>query len=229
LPAFATTFSIVHEADAADEPEPLFPTVLLPARLRSAARRRRAEFLAGRFCAQEALRAAGFADGAATLDALPGGGPFWPPGVVGAITHTRTFASAAVARADDALSLGIDAELLVPHDQAAEVRSSIALPGELEAAAAVATSLEEALTLVFSAKESVYKCLHPLVGRYFDYLDAAVALAADGSFEATLHVDLAPAFPEGTRLRGKFAVEPPHVHTGIALVRAPARGGAGRP
>ncbi len=39
-----------------------------------------------------------------------------------------------------------------------------------------AYNFNEALTLVFSAKESLFKALYPSVNRYFDFLDVIVAV-----------------------------------------------------
>ena len=72
-----------------------------------AAPQREEEFQMGRFCAEKALQ---------RLDpALPtrvskneDGSPRWPDGIVGSITHTQGFVSAAVARLQDYLGLGLD-------------------------------------------------------------------------------------------------------------------------
>jgi 4'-phosphopantetheinyl transferase EntD len=78
----------------------------LPQALRHAIQKRQREFLAGRWCAKQALQClgAGSTDVAMAEDRAP----IWPDGVVGSITHTGDFAAAAVAWAADIAALGID-------------------------------------------------------------------------------------------------------------------------
>ena len=68
----------------------------LPASLTSSVDKRKTEYLAGRWCAREALRILGF-------DGIPGMGadraPIWPGGTVGSITHSKGTAEVMVADA----------------------------------------------------------------------------------------------------------------------------------
>jgi enterobactin synthetase component D len=217
LPAYASTYSVAFDPADGTDPEALFPGVLLPDRLRTVSVRRRLDFLAGRYCASRALELASLASGAVSLPVGDGGAPAWPVGVVGSITHTEGFASAAVASTRDASGLGIDSETLLATSEVAEVRALLVEPGELEEAVLGGRSEEQALTLLFSAKESLYKCLYPRVGRFFDQLDARVTLEPPGSFVARLKVDLAPGLGAGTRLRGAFAVDGHRVHTAVVV------------
>jgi enterobactin synthetase component D len=72
--------------------------VPLPEKLDSAVRKRKAEYVAGRVCAVRAVRTVSPQfDG--TIDVSSAGLPVWIDTIVGSITHTKGFASAAVARA----------------------------------------------------------------------------------------------------------------------------------
>src|SRR5580692_7617313 len=80
----------------------------IPAALTTAVASRRAEFVAGRLCAREALAALG-----APSTRVPrgiDGAPEWPTGFVGSISHTAELAFAAVAPAAEARGLGLDVE-----------------------------------------------------------------------------------------------------------------------
>jgi 4'-phosphopantetheinyl transferase EntD len=73
---------------------------------------RRREFTTARACARLALLRLG-------IDpvAIPAGGrgePVWPLGVVGSITHCRGYRACAVARADEVVGVGVDAEVHEP-------------------------------------------------------------------------------------------------------------------
>ncbi|HEY8091015.1 MAG TPA: 4'-phosphopantetheinyl transferase superfamily protein [Polyangiaceae bacterium] len=205
-----------NTADGTD-PEAVFPGVPLPDRLRTVSARRRLDFLAGRYCALRALELASLAIGPASLPVGDGGAPAWPAGAVGSITHAEGFASAAVASACDVAGVGIDCEPILASSEVAEVRALLVEPGELEQAVLAGRGEEEALTLIFSAKESLYKCLYPRVGRFFDQLDARVTVEPPSSFVACLKVDLAPGLEAGTRLRGRFAVDGRRVHTAVVI------------
>src|ERR1700688_5221299 len=85
----------------------------LPQALRHATQKRQREFLAGRWCAKQALQCLG---AGSTHVAMAGDrAPIWPDGVVGSITHTGGFVAAAVAWAADIAGVGIDSEeIIVP-------------------------------------------------------------------------------------------------------------------
>src|SRR5215510_15821231 len=80
---------------------------LPPARIGASPERQR-DYRMGRYCAQRALEQIG------VLRFVPGvndnGGPLWPPGTVGSITHAMGFASAAVAPRARCLGIGLDLE-----------------------------------------------------------------------------------------------------------------------
>ena len=164
-----------------------------------AVEKRRREFATARGCARNALAALGVA--AAPI--LPGerGAPRWPPGVVGSITHCAGYRAAAVARARDMLSIGVDAE--PDEDLPAGVLAAVSQPGERArlrdlAAAAPGTCWDR---LLFSAKESVYKAWFPLTGRWLGFEDADITVnQADGTFGARLRVTAPEA--GGSRLAG---------------------------
>jgi enterobactin synthetase component D len=77
----------------------------------------------------------------------------------------------------------------------------------------------EALTLVFSAKESVFKCLYPRVGRFFDFHDVRLGeVRSDlGTFTVRLVKSLSGELRAGTVLAGRFAIECGRVHTAVFL------------
>jgi 4'-phosphopantetheinyl transferase EntD len=139
-----------------------------------AVEKRRREFAAGRACAHRALASLGFAPG--PVGAGERGEPLWPAGAVGSITHCRGYRGAAVARAEDLASVGIDAE---PHERLPEgLAAEIARPEELAALEALERA-EPGVSwdrLLFSAKEAAYKAWYPLADRWLGLLDTTVEL-----------------------------------------------------
>lgn len=153
------------------------PAELLGAEAELVARaveKRRREFATGRLCARRALAALGVEAGA--IGSGERGEPLWPAGVVGAISHCRGYRGAAVARAAELASLGIDAE---PHQPLPDgLLGDVARAEERPALAALAAAAPEVHwdRLLFSAKESVYKAWFPLAKRWLGFEDAVLEL-----------------------------------------------------
>ena len=90
------------------------------------------------------------------IDRATTGAPVWPLGLTGSMTDTDDYVSAAVASTTTTASTGIDTERVMSDQQARDVGYLIASPVELECCYAATIGSLEALTLVFSAKESVF-------------------------------------------------------------------------
>ncbi|MBB2895092.1 4'-phosphopantetheinyl transferase [Pseudomonas sp. AS2.8] len=181
---------------------------LPPDNIRRAVAKRQAEYLAGRLCAREALRQL---SGTA---AVPGHrptdrGPAWPPGWVGAITHSHGWAAAVVGKAGDYLGLGLDVETLLEPDKALRLAEQILTPAERERLQPLDERQQAfAITLAFSAKESLFKALHPQVGQMFFFQDAEIlAMDPSGTFDLRLLIELSPRWSAGTSLRGHFRLD----------------------
>jgi 4'-phosphopantetheinyl transferase EntD len=164
--------------------------ILFPAEKEAVARaveKRRREFRTGRACARAALAQLGVE--AQAIPSGPRGAPQWPAGVVGSITHCDGYRACALARSNDLISIGVDAELDAPLPDG--VIGDIALPGERRALDALAAQ-EPGVNwdrLLFSAKEAVYKAWFPLAERWLGFEDALVEIDRErGSFSARLLV-----------------------------------------
>ena len=165
-----------------------------------AVEKRRREFATARNCAHRALARLGVA--AAPIVRGERGAPRWPAGIVGSITHCAGYRAAALARAGDMLTIGIDAE---PDEVLPDgVIDLVSLPDErarLRDLTAADTCWDR---LLFSAKEAVYKAWFPLAGRWLGFDEADITFstfsATHGTFGARLLVP-APKV-EGFALRG---------------------------
>ncbi|RFC72176.1 4'-phosphopantetheinyl transferase superfamily protein [Streptomyces sp. AcE210] len=194
LPAFVAVAGAFGEATGAV----LFPEER--AYVAGAAATRRREFGEVRHCARRALGALGVRP----LPLVPGAdrAPRWPGGVVGSMTHCPGYRAAAVASRTRLLALGIDAE---PHEPLpAGVLDLVADPVERPALARLARTHPRIHwdTLLFSAKESVFKAWFPLMGSWLDFTDARLHFRPrDAAFDVRVRV---PASP----LPGKSAITP---------------------
>ena len=130
------------------------------------------EFAGGRACARAALkRLPGVPAGPLPRD--PDGAVVWPPGVTGSITHCGQRCFAAVAYSRQVPALGIDLERIRPLEPGAV--ALIATDREYRDWRAAAPETRDALAIrLFSAKESLYKCCHPLVRRFIDFREVEI-------------------------------------------------------
>ncbi|MFL6072005.1 MAG: 4'-phosphopantetheinyl transferase [Mycobacteriales bacterium] len=180
--------------------------------LTRAVAKRRHEFATARHCARQALATLGLPP----APLLPGerGAPRWPHGVVGSMTHCAGYRAAALGRATEVRTIGVDAE---PHGPLpAGVLETIARPEELARLAELAAAHPDIRwdRLLFSAKESVYKAWYPLARRWLDFQEASLTVDPDaGTFAARLLVP-APEFPAG--FAGRWLVDDGLVVTAIA-------------
>lgn len=142
--------------------------VALPADLRGAVDKRRAEFLAGRICATLALRALGVQ---AQIGRL-GRAPVWPAGIRGSISHAGDRAMAVAS--DRHAMLGLDCEMLIAPGMLDDVASLVLAPDEWREGPA---GLDAAsfCTLAFSAKEAAYKALSSRLTDIPEFREARVS------------------------------------------------------
>lgn len=174
-------------------------------------------FAAGRHCAGQAIAQLG-GDGRIQVGRGAAGEPVWPGGFTGSITHTGDFFCAAVARTSDASSIGIDAERIIEPDRAERIAHLILLPQEgMVGGALLSPALR--VSLLFSIKEAVFKCLFPLVQKRFYYDAMAVTEMSpdDGTFRGVLVSSLSDRFAPGYALWGRFAVDERRVYAGTCL------------
>ena len=209
LPASFAQCSVVFRDDA------VFPGIQLPPELTSAVAHRRTQFLAGRYCSAEAISrlCGGPADLSIPRDDR--GAPVWPASLTGSITHTRDFAWAAVTPRTAFRSVGIDTEEVVAADLGSRIANVVLTATERSAP----DHMDERtwITLVFSAKEALFKCLYALVRRHIDYSAAAIEASPSGRLSAALLESLSPGLPAGTTITGGFELRNGYVHAAVWL------------
>jgi len=144
----------------------------LPPALRHATPKRQREFLAGRWCAEQALQRLGA--GSTHVAMAEDRAPVWPDGVVGSITHSGDFAAAGVAWAADIAGLGIDSEQIIDPAAADDIAAVCMVEEATLFRAVHGRSYCDFCTGVFSAKEAVFKCLFPLTRKFIEFSDVRI-------------------------------------------------------
>jgi 4'-phosphopantetheinyl transferase EntD len=181
--------SILPENVACAEQIGVLSGILLKEEVHTVARavaKRKLEFSAGRTCSRTALTKLGFP--AQPIGSGAGREPLWPEGIVGSITHCDGYCAAAVARAEQIVSIGIDAEpnKILPR----EVLREIASRDELTALSHLPQNPISFDRLLFSAKESIYKASYPLTHKWLGFEDAEVVI---DPHHCTLLITISPS------------------------------------
>lgn len=144
--------------------------IVMPEEIRRSVAKRQAEFLAGRFVATKALIRSGFVDSSVPIIAIgKNREPIWPTGYVGSITHNKNTAICAIDEIKKTTLLGIDVETILNDEMASEIASHIHNEAEKLVLVNNGFTSNEATTLIFSAKEAIFKALYPIVQKFFGF------------------------------------------------------------
>jgi len=213
------------------EPADLFPSE--QTEIARAVDKRRREFAAGRTMARSLLSELGLAP--APIAVGSNRAPQWPRGIVGSISHCDDLCFVVVARASAVMSIGVDVEpaLALPPDVASLTVSS-AERLELSTLRDVDTAVAE--RVVFSAKESVHKCLSPLLGLSLEFTDLNLELRLDlqDDGEHACHRGRFVARPTARgahagaleALQGRFGIDGAHITTSAVIHHSDGSGAA---
>ncbi|MBJ7224160.1 MULTISPECIES: 4'-phosphopantetheinyl transferase family protein [unclassified Brenneria] len=100
--------------------------------------------------------------------------PIWPINVSGSISHSseKVICAENIKRING--SVGIDIEEQIPYKQAKELWCKIINSSEYDLLCQQQQPFERLLTIVFSAKESLFKALYPMLKNYFYFLDTQI-------------------------------------------------------
>jgi len=145
--------------------------------------RKRVEFALGRAAAHFALKQIGFENPPPVLRGQEGE-PIWPDGIAGSITHCHPWSVAVAVKCSNRLAIGVDLET-VEGIQGTDISDLIC--GEAELNWVRGGDFQERLTMIFSAKEAIYKAFYPLCRRYIDFKEVELSW-----------------FPEQYRFQGEF-------------------------
>lgn len=178
------------------------------ARVVTAVEKRKSEYRTGRNLARQALANLGIQPCA--IPSGPKGEPHWPPGIVGSISHCKGICLAAVAHESTFHSIGVDVEVNKPLPAGIPEMIFSANEPFGHPDSCVINCLD---TLTFSAKESIFKCLFPIVGFYFDFKEVSLTFhARDRRFIAKLPERIATTLGFGY-LDGRYAENEDYIVT----------------
>jgi enterobactin synthetase component D len=174
--------------------------------------KRQGEFLAGRVLVQTALRLLGHQKFSVAIGKHRA--PIWPPGLSGSISHSEGRCVCVIVP-DERASVGIDIEKIASGRSFEAIFSQTLDSRERDMIASQAEfDVNVLASLVFSAKETLFKALYPIVGEYFDFDAAQLVYVPEGhelclELTRTLHTTL----PANSRFMVRFSIAADHVRT----------------
>jgi 4'-phosphopantetheinyl transferase EntD len=204
------------ELRIAGDPSLLFPDEVQY--LGRAVPKRIQEFAAGRLCARRALAELGFT--AYPLRMNRDRSPQWPAPVIGSITHATDICGAVVAERRQFRAIGLDMEIV--GSVTPEIWPTICTPEEK----AWLDTLREpersrCAALIFSAKETFYKCQYGVTRQWLEFDDVTLDLlpgdAGAGCFSLRPRRGIALLEHDTMPVMGRFEFHGGLVVTGMVL------------
>jgi len=179
--------------------------------------KRRAEFSLGRYCARRALSKFEL-ESVPILRIAETREPCWPESVRGSITHSEGFAAAAVGLAKDVSGFGIALERLSSIVDF-NIRRHVCVDKEREFLESLpAEQANRYLRIIFSAKESIFKCFFPISQTYLYFQDAEIIIDDKNSeFSFLLSKACTGITSAGFQHSGRFSIKDDLLLTSIYI------------
>jgi 4'-phosphopantetheinyl transferase EntD len=183
----------------------------------SAVSKRKAEFATARIFARRALARLGVPPCA--LVPRPDRSPSWPNGVVGSISHTTGCCIVAVTNAPEIIGIGLDIELDTPLET--DLERMICTERERKWLECAKPSERGFLgKLLFSAKESFYKCQYGITGTFLAFAEVEIRFDLEREcFKIVMLARQDPAWDFVGRTEGRFRRAAGFVITSVTLAR----------
>ena len=168
-------------------------------------KKRRAEFTMGRIYAHGTLSRFGL-ESEPILRNTETREPTWPDSVWGSITHSAGFAAVAVGLKKEIKGVGIDLESF-SRSVNFNIRRLVCVDSELEWLESLPTKqANRALRIIFSAKESIFKCLYPSTKTYLTFKDAAVTInETENNFSFIIFKSCSRIIKQGFPHHGRYS------------------------
>lgn len=183
----------------------------IPDDIRRSVPKRQAEYVAGRILARQALASIGLHS--AQVSRNEDRSPEFPKGISGSISHTSDQALCAVTSNHAINFLGVDIEDLLCHKTANNLCSHIMNTKELKFLNECELSFKQFATLVFSAKESIYKAIYPYVKEVIGFETSEVIGISENSIQLILDEKISKQLPQHTTFDCGFTMTENHVIT----------------
>jgi len=187
----------------------------VPDTIRRSKTKRKAEFLAGRLSASYHLfKRFGINESVGIHEDRS---PIWPLEILGSISHTNDKAICLLSAVKDSTLLGVDIENIMSIETVNDIKGLVVFSEEEKEFISSGFNLIELTSLLFSAKESLFKALYPKVKSFFDFSSAnAIRVnSIDKIITLELTVDLCSEYIKGDLFICHYSMNSRHVITYI--------------
>jgi enterobactin synthetase component D len=187
-----------------------------PCELANATAKRHSEFIAGRYCAIQAIKRLCYKPisvGQSQVTMQPDRSPLWPEGIIGSISHSSERAIAVVGSARDYVGLGIDCENLPTDTASPDITDLVLKPREQALLLARDQDYPFLLTLAFSAKESLFKALFPSVSALTNLHDFSICSISAKKLALSPSTTISDHWPSKTEFTIDYTEQSGHILT----------------
>jgi enterobactin synthetase component D len=147
--------------------------------------------------------------------------PIWPQGFIGSISHTKDLALASIYKEGYCKSVGVDCEILIKPERFESIKDYITRAEDLRLLNNLDCNSKLSIlqTLVFSAKESLYKAISPLYEEFFGFQEAYLDKInfEEGTFSIILKTKVDKLKPYEATYFGRFLCSDTHIITSIEI------------
>ena len=179
--------------------------------------KRRYEFSAGRLCGRKALQQLGIDN--CLLTQGKNGEPIWPDQITGSISHSKKWAAAAISTTKDIMAVGFDIETINRISSGILKRIITEKEKELRDKKDEQDAQIYA-TLIFSAKEAIYKALSKLYSKTLRFKDVSIIPNVDKSeFKIELNDKELNSFLKNVRPFCRYFIHENDIFTAITFLR----------
>lgn len=186
----------------------------LPAEIQRSIGSRRMEYLAGRYCAVQALLNLGVHE--PWVGRNTDRSPSWPVKTHGSLSHTGDRVIACAGWQADYCGMGIDIEKTVQPEILPALQHLVFTGQDKRLVETSNLPLCQIATLLFSAKEAFYKFLYPQTLIHMDFTDVSLLSFHQYTFTLQTNRDLGEFWKKGQVVRGMYYYDDEHVITLIA-------------
>lgn len=149
--------------------------IYFPKQIELSVEKRQAEFFAGRYAARKAILKSNLHNfSVPDIHIGKHKSPIWPSKTKGSIAHNSCIALCAIVAEHPTKTRFIGIDLENHLTCSSEIESSIHTMKEKSLLTVKGLSENISTTLIFSAKESLFKAIYPIVGEYFGFEHAEV-------------------------------------------------------
>lgn len=174
--------------------------------------KRLSDFRASRYCAKQILEKFGIHNYPLLINEHRA--PIWPNQLVGSLSHTKNFCFGVIARGLDIKAIGIDVEVNKPlKDDLLKLICTAKDQNYFK----LYSSPNHAATIIFSIKESIFKCLHPIYKKWIDFKEVDVILNEQEGTYCAIPSDPINSYFGLNEINGKWCTDERFVYTSCWL------------